>query len=269
MADRHLNLFYTYNRDTELIENNLTRAFIVFLSVISGEGRHKILSTLLKRSHRTVNDPANVERLDFRDACFALQSNIDRGLAKSSVRKLLLTISTEPLDISPGIVAAGRNSTDGSENDSGPTSVPDAWIYSDTRAYCILIEAKVGSYPLNIGQLEAHASDWFGSSLGDLNSRNSLCSITWIDVLKTLRDASNDDSCVNPSEKALLSHLTEFINYYGYRLFEGFDFTGLCDSPGLSLRGLRSPESRVLDLNFHQLAPPPEFVFLHCSPGSR
>ena len=33
-TDRYLNLFYSYNRDNELIENNLTRAFIVTLQTI-------------------------------------------------------------------------------------------------------------------------------------------------------------------------------------------------------------------------------------------
>lgn len=102
MADRHLNLFYTYNRDNELIENNLTRAFIVFLSTVSGEVRHKILSTLLGRSDKTNGSSADAEGLDFKDACFALQSNINPYLPQNADRKALLTISTEPLDISSG-----------------------------------------------------------------------------------------------------------------------------------------------------------------------
>lgn len=269
MADRHLNLFYTYNRDTELIENNLTRAFIVFLSVVSGEARHRILSTLLKRSRKPIDDLVDVEDLDFTDACFALQSNIDLYFPKSSARKLLLTISTEPLDTASSTAVPAMESTDESENYSSPTSVPDAWVYDNDPAYCILIEAKVGSYPLNIGQLKAHARDWFGSSLQSLDAHNSLCSITWVDVLETLRDALKGDSYVNSSEEALLSHMMSFISYYGYQLFEGFDFTGLCAPPDLIIDRLPLPKSKALDLNLHQLASPPEFVFMYCSHGSR
>ena len=71
----------------------------------------------------------------------------------------------------------GIESTDGGESDSGYTSVPDAWIYSNTRAYCILIEAKAGSYPLEIAQLEAHTRDWFDSNLESLKACDSLCSV--------------------------------------------------------------------------------------------
>lgn len=106
MADRHLNLFYTYNRDSELIENNLTRAFIVFLSIVSSEARNKILSTLLERSHKTINNTVDAEGLDLANASFALQSNIDRHLTRRSGRQLLLTISTEPLDITSSVAAS-------------------------------------------------------------------------------------------------------------------------------------------------------------------
>lgn len=269
MADRHLNLFYTYNRDTELVENNLTRAFIVFLSVVSGEARHKILSALLKRSHKTTREPVNVEDLDFTDARFALQSNIDRDLPKNSVRKLLLTVATEPLDISSGIAATAMKLTDEAEDDVGSASVPDAWIYDNGQAYCILIEAKVGSYPLNIGQLQSHAKDWFGSSLENLNSRNSLCSITWVDVLETLRDALNDHSYIDPSEGTLLSHMMEFISFYGYRLFEGIDFSGLYDPLDLTVSNLSAPESDALDLSPYHLASPPEFMLMRWPASSR
>lgn len=269
MADRHLNLFYTYNRDTELIENNLTRAFIVFLSIVSNEVRHKILSTLLGRSQKTINNPVNAEDLDFRNASFSLQSNIDRYLPENAGRKLLLTVSTEPLDIASSVTVTDMESADEGENGSDFSSVPDAWVYDETQGYCILIEAKVGYYPLSIGQLQAHARDWFGSDLQGPDSRNSLCSITWIDVLETLRDALNSDYYVHSSEEALLSHMMGFISYYGYRLFEGFNFSGLDAPPDLTFGHLPSPERKALDLSFHQLASPPDFMFMYCSPGSR
>lgn len=269
MADRHLNLFYTYNRDNELIENNLTRAFIVSLSIVSDETRHGLLSALFERSRTVTAGPVSFETLDFTDARFALQSNIDRRLPKNAGRQLLLTVSTEPLDFASSTAGSDMEPTDGSLDDSAPTSVPDAWVYSNAQGYCILIESKVGSYPLNIGQLEAHARDWFGTSLQALDSRNSLCSATWIDVLGMLRDFLNDNSCTAASEKTLLSHLMEFIGYYGYRLFDGFDFGSLDAPPDLIIGPLLSPERKALDLTAHRLAQPPEFVFAYWTSGPR
>lgn len=266
MADRHLNLFYTYNRDTELIENNLTRAFIVFLSILSGEVRHNILTRLLKRAHETTKNAINIENLDFREARFALQSNIDRYIPKNSSRKLLLTISTEPLDPSFTIAATGTEAAAEIENDGYFTSVPDAWVYDDAQTYCILLEAKVGSYPLDIGQLKAHAMDWFGSSLQNLVACNSLGSITWIEVLEILRGTI---SYVDSSGGRFIAHMMEFISYYGYRLFDGIDFGDLCMPPDWIIGNLLLRKSRALDLNFHHLESPPDFMLMYCSLDSR
>ena len=69
MTDPHLNLFYSYNQDNELIENNLTRAWIVTLRMLSAEIRNLFLQTLFK-NHLQVPD----EQLpSFRTAHFALQ----------------------------------------------------------------------------------------------------------------------------------------------------------------------------------------------------
>ncbi len=279
MADRHLNLFYTYNRDNELIENNLTRAFIVFLSTVSGEVRHKILSTLLERSDKTIGMSADAGGLDFKDARFALQSNINPYLSQNAGRKVLLTVSTEPLDVSSRTVGADTNSTGESEDDSTFPSVftsrPDAWIYDENGAYCILIEAKVGSYPLEIAQLQAHAEGWLRSSLQQLKSENSLFSITWIDVLRTLRDVLNDHAPIDRSEARLLSHMMEFIGYYNYPMWDDFDFSALSAPPGwvisdssLPIEGT-IPSSGSLGLDFQQLTSPPDFMLMSRSPNSQ
>lgn len=237
MADRHLNLFYSYNRDNELIENNLTRAFIVFLSIISGKTRHRVLSSLLERSRRPINNPVGAEDLDFTNPSFALQSNIERHIPNNSDRKILLTIATEPLDISSTVSATDVESTDEGENNSGSSSIPDAWVYDIDQGYCILIEVKAGSYPLSAGQLEAHAADWFGfsrrGSLQELDSRDSLGSVTWIDVLETLRDTSKNHADIDSAEERLLWRMGEFVSYFGYHVFNGFDFSGLHAPPDL------------------------------------
>lgn len=277
MADRHLNLFYTYNRDNELIENNLTRAFIVFLSTVSGEVRHKILSTLLERSDETIGMSADAEGLDFKDSRFALQSNIDLRLSQNADRKALLTISTEPLDIPSSTLVADPDATGESEDDcdfpSVSTSRPDAWIYDEKGAYCILIEAKVGSYPLEIAQLQAHAGGWLNSCLQRLKSNNSLFSITWFDVLRTLRDVLNDQSPLDRSEERLLSHMMEFIGYYGYPMWDDFAFSDLTAPPDWVISDSplppesTTPSSGSLGLDFQRLSSPPDSMLMSRSPN--
>jgi len=262
MTDKHLNLFYTYNRDTELIENNLTRAFIVFLSAVSGETRHRLLSALLEKSRKMTRNPANIARLDFTNACFALQANIDRSIPHKSSGKVLLTISTEPLDLSSRLIATEIAQPHEDNDERGFASVPDAWIYDDT--YCILLEVKVGDYRLNIGQLHAHAKDWFGLSLEHLRSHHALCPVTWIDVLEVLDDIQKERACIHPVEETLLQHIKEFVGYYGYRLFVGIDFGALHAPPDFALAALLPSDSLIdkllAGINLQDLKPPPDFI---------
>ena len=282
MADKHLNLFYTYNRDNELIENNLTRAFIVFLSIVSGETRHKILSTLLEASGKTAGMPADATNLDFRDARFALQSNIDPRLSQQAGRKALLTISTEPLDTPFSTTgpdpSAPSEGEDGGDFPPAFGSRPDAWIYDENRAYCILIEAKVGSYPLEIAQLQAHARGWLHSDLPKLRSNGSLFSITWIDVLRALRDILdllNTHPHMNHSEERLLSHMMEFVAFYNYPLWDDFDLGGLAAPPDWVLStspspiGSTPPSPTSLGLDFRHLASPPDFMLMSGAPDAQ
>jgi len=265
MTDKHLNLFYTYNRDTELIENNLTRAFIVVLSAVSDKTRCRLLSALLEKSRKMTQKPAGIAGVDFTNACFALQSNIDRAIPQNSSRKVLLTISTEPLDLSSYPIATEIMQPDEYSYESGFTSVPDAWIYDDT--YCLLLEVKVGDYPLNISQLHAHAKDWFGLSLEHLDSHHALCSVTWTDVLEVLDDMQKERACIHPVEETLLQHIKEFVGYYGYRLFAGIDFSALNVPPDFataaSLSSNASIDKPFVEIDLRSLAPPPDFVLAH------
>jgi len=261
-TDKHLNLFYTYNRDAELIENNLTRAFIVVLSAVSGETRHHLLSALLEKSRKMTQNPAGIARFDFTNACFALQSNIDRSIPQNSSGKVLLTISTEPLDLSSHLIATEMAQPHEDNDERSFASVPDAWIYNDT--YCLLLEVKVGDYPLNIGQLHAHARDWFGLSLNHLRSHHALCSVTWIDVLEALDAMSKERAYIHPVEETLLQHIREFVGYYGYRLFAGIDFGALDAPPDFAIAALLPSDASIdtlfTGINLQLLAPPPDFM---------
>ncbi len=262
MTDKHLNLFYTYNRDEERIENNLTRAFIVFLSVISGPSRQAILSNLLAKAHRPLNKTMGVGDLDFTVAQFALQSRIDSHIPQSAERKILLTVSSEPLGKSVSISGTDAPITGEMNNGGNSSSVPDGWIYDKSQVLCVLVEAKVGSNPLHIGQLQAHALHWFGSTLEDLIAADSLSSVTWIDLLQTLKDLRetlNERSYAEFCEEQLISHLMEFVNYYGYHLFDGLHLDRLDAQPAFHLGHDLSRESAASILNFSHLQLCPNF----------
>ena len=259
MPDKHLNLFYTYNRDAELIENNLTRAFIVLLSILPGETRQLILSRLLSRVNLRGDNGAK-PAWDFADAQFALQSNIKRHIPRQAKTQVLLTIATELLNIKP-ILKGDNTMLVMQERLNGDyTSIPDAWIVGPNNDYCILIEAKTGAYPLDRGQLQAHAEDWFGVSLKTLLDRNTLLSVTWMDVLKVLSRMLAQDDALGFSEKALLSHFIEFLKYYGYHIFDGIVLSGLQPPPSFRLIELSSAMTDSIDLTFHTLKPPPYFA---------
>jgi len=229
MYDKHLNLFYSYNRDIELIEDNLTRAFAVTLSLLSPSTALDFLSQLVFGYKKDIDSDSSPFDLDIDSLQIALQGNIDPAIPRSSEIPILLIISTDLLNVNSLLAFdADLLNTDLSLD---PSSRPDAWIYHDQGAYCILIEVKVGNYPINNAQLSSHVRDWFGLKCQDLYERSAIISRTWIQVLEILEIIANDTD-VSFLDRKLLSHLVEFITYYGYSLFRGVQVEGLDDPPG-------------------------------------
>lgn len=259
MPDNHLNLFYTYNRDNELIENNLTRAFVVFLSIISGQNRHTILSKLLDTKYSTHTKSISNKNWDFTNVQFALQSNIDRHIPRNSAQKILLTISSETFDPFNRVDDVDAVTNERINNNSNFSSVPDAWIYDIFQDFCILIEAKIGSNLLELNQLNAHVIYWFDLTWRELIKSNSLYSITWINVLETLEEVYNNIELTESSDRHLIVHLMEFITYYGYHVFKGIDYSGLDDQPGFHLIRHHFIENIASKINFNKLEPPLNF----------
>jgi len=234
MTDPHLNIFYTYNRDTELIENNLTRAWIVALQFLTGETRNYLLRDLFLPFlvDKEINLP------DFSSAQFSLQGNVDQDQIISIRDKFLLTISTSrefDLEMNGQI----------SEGDS----IPDAWIFDIDHGYCFLVEAKVGSYPLSNDQVITHAKNWLGVRQKQLDKH--LISISWNDVVESISMIKT--RVENPLEITILDHLEEFLGLFGYRLFPGFSFTNLASRPNFRL------SSSCHQLSLQGLVKPPEF----------
>ncbi len=244
MTDPHLNLFYSYNQDNELIENNLTRAWIVTLRMLSAETRNLFLQTVLK-DHFLV---AREELPSFGASHFALQGNIDKHQARQFSQKYVLTIATQR-EFESGLFQPG-----------GGDSIPDAWIYDDEQGYCFLIESKVGGNPLNAEQVHRHAKIWFGidNQTEPGNFENQLISLAWLDILKIAKNPVID--IANSQEQLLLQEFASFLGFFGYRLFRGFEFRSLQDIPSFSLTQIEVANSTKF-LDFSNLQEAPNFHF--------
>lgn len=131
-------------------------------------------------------------------------------------------------------------------------SVPDAWIY-ESGQYCFLIEAKVGTYPLNDDQLRAHGSHWLGIDEPLLDEH--LISLTWYQVLRVLHSVPGEiGGELNLQEAWVIESLIECLGYFGYRRFLGFDFPSMKPSPSISLH-----TGTETSIDFKRLASTPTF----------
>ncbi len=250
MSDRHLNLFYSYNqsREAELIENNLTRAFIQTLRALSGPVRNRLLRSLFARHDAS----AKLASYDYEEADTALQDRIDKSISLNCIGKHIITIATHEPEEELDSGAAEQ------DNDGG--SVPDAWIYNKDRErcdYCLLIECKRGGNRVAEDQIRRHVKIWFGMVAADVHRID----LTWQDVLKVVEQEHLVAQVDNQHERQyVLSGLIGFLNQYGYRLFKGFDFRGLGEVPGFGLASaITASSERGGLLQFLKLGPPPNF----------
>jgi len=154
MDDSHLNLFFSYNRDNELIENNLTRAFIVTLGILSPSTRDSFLRTLLISQTAPTSLQEIISKLSFENANFALQSNIEKESASKAKVKYILAIASYSYETPLEQLVDIESMTD---IDPTPValykSIPDGWVYDHDKNYCFLIESKVGSNPVKNNQI--------------------------------------------------------------------------------------------------------------------
>ena len=219
MGDRHLNLFYSYNQDNQLIENNLTRAWIVTLGFLSGPARDAWLRLLLQEPFAQIGQ--NVGAFPtFGNARCALQGWMDPTKTKSLSRSYVLTIAGDALDLS-------------AQEGSSYQSIPDGWIFDMSAGYCLLVEAKLHGNPLDEAQVVAHAKDWLGLSTSALKGR--LLAVSWLDVARSIEEIK-EAQALTQQESAILNHLAEFLGFYGYHLFHGFHLSSLKPPPRFELR---------------------------------
>ena len=232
--DKHLNLFYTYDQDNQLVENNLTRALIVCLRFLGGNNREKLLKTLLARRIAEISGEGALESLGFERASFALQGHIDARISRGAANKYLLVISS-------------KAAVDLPESANRYDSVPDAWIFdANMPSYVFLVEAKVGTNMPDVDQLHSHASRWL--DIDDLAS--CIIAVSWLDVLRTANDMLAQDNGLNQQEKHLLADFISYLGFFGYRLLRGFHLTALRPEPHFRLvgRSVNRENAREIDL---------------------
>lgn len=247
MIDPHLNIFYSYNRDNEQIENNMTRAFIVTLKFLRSSTLARFLISLLS-SKRNDIDPADLQKVKF-----ALQGNIDvdLNLIRKCARRYILAITGDGLLHGP------------EEMDYGPSSCneeqirPDAWIFDSKKPpeFCLLIESKSVENLLGVKQIMAYSRHYFGYHNYD-ELHNNLISITWYDIVdKCSYFYENDyDYDVNEQERAILKDLVEFLRYCKVIPFSGWNTNSIPECPNYNL-------STTVDFRFEAISNSPNYAF--------
>ena len=248
MNDPHLNLFYSYTFANELIENNLTRAWIVTLSLLSNEVRNALLSHLLDH-HISILHGDDIHPITFENPSFNLQGNMNKLVINRISRLYILAIASRRIEFE------SEENSSKKITDTYSGSIPDGWIYDTDRDYCFLIEAKVGMNPLDSRQLLSHAEYWLG--IHPNNVPNHLISITWVDVLDAIEQIQLP---INQQETFLLTNFVEFLRLFGYKPFNGIGFSNLGDIPKFSLPNVTSQKNlKIKRLKFYALQPPPQF----------
>ena len=250
MIDPHLNLFYSYNRDNELIENNLTRAFIATLRLLSPSGRDALLQTLLSGPLQRLNAAVP----SYESCQLALQAHVDRELSRRIPLRILITLASDRI-----VMAEEENNKD--QQLDTYLSIPDGWIYDQKAGYCFLIEAKVGSNPLNQHQVLSHADKWLMINAEQLPDH--LISLTWIDVIRAIEHlkGNTEEYHLNIQESLVLDELVAFLSLYGYRIFRGVTWGDLQPSPDFMFSNkllAKADWHQFLDLNH-----PPNFRIIH------
>jgi hypothetical protein len=244
--DKHLNLFFSYNHDNELIENNLTRAWIVTLRMLSSSTRNRLLRSLLRAHLWRLSTGRRPDELNFSHVELALQGKMDKHRSRKCVNRYILAIASVHNDVMLDGIARS-DSFAGAEH----KSIPDAWLIDRSNQYCFLIESKVGFNPINEKQIRRHGSDWLGiTTVNEL--RRSVVALTWLDIVESLNAATG---IASEQDSNLMFQLIEYLSFFGYRTFQGFKFQSFLPPPNVKL-GLPAPVPR---LKFNRLDLPPSF----------
>ena len=260
--DKHLNCFYSYNHDYELIENNLTRAFILTLKGMSKETRNIFLSNLHSIFYK----------YDLSHVNFALQNNRDIN-PKDFKNKIILTLSTSTFCLYEKEFKSFDKETIRNIliskicSSNAPNyiqnlcygSIPDAWIYDNqNNHFCFLIECKKQDDQLNYPQLIRHAYENFGYY--DVNEiEKSIIKLTWNNILEGLLNIVKNNECCNPEEEFILENFIDYLGFFGYSIFKGFNFNKLTAPPSFNF--MFDHKIKLFNFNNLKLNPTINFEF--------
>lgn len=183
--NRHLNIFYPYRR--EVIEQNLTRAFIIVLRILNSEARNALLKVI-------VGDICPSSVIDEEQLTYTIEDATPAP--KNCKFKRLVAISTT------GVIVE--------DTDKDAKSIPDAQIrVGSGNDAVIMIESKVRSNTLSRDQLKRHAAI-LGEELDSV-----IHVVTWnkisSEVSKLVYGGSLSDTEVFVAQEFL-----NFLNMYGY-----------------------------------------------------
>ena len=228
MRDKHHNLFYSYNLDNELIENNMTRAFIVTLRTVSNAAKSYVLSRLLK-SLSTLDSTFKFDNVEF-----ALQDRIPIG--KEQIRKIphkfLIALTAND------VISEFEKYEDPDLFESVMTSPgikPDAWIYDKSAEprYCFLIECKPSGSVLSADQIIAYDKHFFGAS-SHKEAKGRLIILNWTDIIEVCKRLIDCGLSVNDQEARIIGDFLEYLSYCGIVSFEGIHLESIGSIPAFS-----------------------------------
>jgi len=259
--DRHLNLFCSYNQSDEdvLIENNLTRAFIQTLRLLEGENRDNFLKILFARKSEELKKE-ELKNFDYSNAEFALQNNIDKAISKNARKKYVITIT--------GRALITEDTEQPRPQKTQSDSRPDAWIYDKNSEYCLLIECKLGE-GCDEGQIESHIKYWFAGEYEEYQKNKKIIDLAWDDVLwgidRMKEKVDSKEITLNRQEQIVLDDLFEFMGYYGFFIFKGFDFAHIPEKPDFELVSMTdiNIDINIFEgLDFENIPPKPDFELI-------
>ena len=249
MTDPHLNLFYTYNQDNQLIENNLTRAFIITTRFLSEPSRDILWNSLIAERVGSTLIGNSLKSISLENAEFALQDNMDRDISRSSLNKFIVSISSYRYEVPDDIQVTIY------------TSKPDGWIYDQSGTYCFLVESKIGDNPISNPQIISHALKWL--EIPQTKLTEHLISLTWNDVVGGVQNLlistiSSESPGLSYQERSLLNDFKDYMKLYGYGKYSGLSFDGLVNAPSLHI--MEQEKSIDYRLTLNGLADSPKLL---------
>lgn len=214
MNDHHMNIFRSYNH--ALIENNLTRAFMVTLRFLSSDCRNLFLKKLFKKFNH----------YDFKNVELALQGNIPIPLDKIRVIPHRIAIALIGFHYIENLDVYKSPEKYNSEVIYSDTSHPwnDAWIIDgnlENPKFCFMFECKGVGDILTAEQIIAYSKDYLRhDNYSEFQNNHEI--VTWYDVFSISEHLLTCD--ISDFERNLLYDFIEYLKMNNVVPFKGFNF---------------------------------------------